>query len=204
MHLISTCKHVGQIAFTFDDGVSNNFETLLKILDQEKVIATFFIIGNTLLDSHKFGMAKDAYKAGHILGNHTWSHCNALKVTPEQLSKELDDTEAMLRKVQDGAETVKFYRPPFGAIDQSVYDHVAAKGYKVFYWNLDLNDWNVHIPKDKLLADYKDFFNKADPKKHSYISLQHDMRIHSVELVPEILRMVRDKGFEIVTTKDCI
>jgi peptidoglycan/xylan/chitin deacetylase (PgdA/CDA1 family) len=74
-----------------------------------------------------------------------------------------------------------------------------AKGYKVVYWNLDLNDWNVKISKASLLNSYKKAIEESDPKVKSFISLQHDMRINSVELVPDIAKMIRDQGFKIVS-----
>lgn len=199
MKLISTCKDPGLFVFTFDDGVSNNFERLLDILAQEKIKATFFIVGNTLLSGKKYMLLHRAFMEGHTLGNHTWSHANILKISLEQLDKELLDTETMLDKVSGNTRKLKFFRPPYGAIDQVRYDHLVAKGYKVVYWNLDLNDWNVKISKATLLNSYKKAIEESDPKVKSFISLQHDMRINSVELVPDIAKMIRDQGFKIVS-----
>ena len=47
------------VTFTFDDGMSKNWELLLNILNQEKIKATFFVIGETITSSVEGITAED-------------------------------------------------------------------------------------------------------------------------------------------------
>ena len=51
--------------------------------------------------------------AGHIIGNHTWSHPNLARSSSELIQEELRRTQQTLQHIT-GAP-VKFFRPPYGA-----------------------------------------------------------------------------------------
>lgn len=197
MTSVSTNKILGTISFTFDDGISKNMKTLLDILAKEDIKATFFLIGNTLGNNKSMELAKEAAKQGHILANHTWTHPQITKISDEEFIKELDRAEETLIKIR-GDEGPKFFRPPYGAINKANNAILTARGYTSFLWNIDMQDWNLKRSKQDMLTDYERLFAKADPARSSFISLQHDRRLDSVELVPTIARLARDRGFKIV------
>lgn len=194
---ISTGIGLGTISFTFDDGISKNMPRLLDILDKEGIVGTFFIIGESLNIQKNLDVAVDAHKRGHILANHTWSHPNITKLSEESLKRELDNCDFVLEKVRGKAKN-KFFRPPYGATNKVCGSILKARGFTSFLWNIDMNDWDVKRSKQRLHDDYVKLFSTANPLKQSFISLQHDRRLDSVELVPEIAKLARDKGFKIV------
>ena len=62
-----------QIALTFDTAWGNeDIPQILKILKQENVKATFFVVGNFIRDNGD--LIKEMVQEGHIVGNHTLSH----------------------------------------------------------------------------------------------------------------------------------
>jgi len=188
---------VGTIAFTFDDGISKNTARLLDILGKEGIVGTFFIIGDSLNIKKNFEMAQDIHKEGHILANHTWSHPNITKITEDEFKKELSHCEFLLEKVRGKAEH-RFFRPPYGAINKINAGILRERDYTSFLWNIDMNDWDLKRTKQQIHDDYVKLFSTANPLKQSFISLQHDRRLDSVELIPEIAKLARDKGFKIV------
>lgn len=188
----------GTISFTFDDGISKNMPRLLDILYKEGIVGTFFIIGESLKIQKNFDMAADAHRSGHILANHTWSHPNITKISESDLAEEVNKTEELLIKLRGDAGSRKFFRPPYGAINKAARDLLEGKGYRIFLWNIDMNDWDLKRSKQDIHDGYVKLFAKADPAKHSYISLQHDRRLDSVELIHDIAMLARDKGFKIV------
>lgn len=189
---------VGTIAFTFDDGITKNTPRLLDILEKEDIVGTFFIIGESLRIQKNFDIAVDAHRRGHILANHTWSHPNITKISGDELRRELDNCEFLLEKVR-GKAGHKFFRPPYGAINKINAGILREKGYTPFLWNIDMNDWDLKRTKQQIHDDYVKLFSTANPLKQSFVSLQHDRRRDSVELVPEIAKLATDKGFKIVT-----
>lgn len=60
-----TCKHDNHYALTFDDGPSPNFPAVLQILARHDVKATFFVVGDNLLDEQQKKRLVDAHQAGH-------------------------------------------------------------------------------------------------------------------------------------------
>lgn len=194
---MTSVSKIGTISFTFDDGISKNMPRLLDILDEEKIIGTFFLIGETLKLQKNFDLAVEAHRRGHTLSNHTWTHPQITRISETSFKKELDECEAILEKVRGPAEH-KFFRPPYGAINKACGKILIEKGYTSFLWNIDTNDWNVKRTRQQLLDDYVKIFSKADPLKQSFISLQHDRRRDSVELIPEIVKLAVGRGFKII------
>lgn len=188
---------VGTISFTFDDGISKNTPRLLDILEKEGIVGTFFIIGDSLNIKKNFEMAQDIHKGGHILANHTWSHPNITKLTEDEFKKELSHCEFVLEKVR-GVADKRFFRPPYGAINKINAGILKERDYTSFLWNIDMNDWDLKRTKQQIHDDYVKLFSTANPLKQSFISLQHDRRLDSVELIPEIVKLAKDKGFKIV------
>jgi peptidoglycan-N-acetylglucosamine deacetylase len=64
-----------QITLTFDNGPTPGVtEPVLEILARHGAQATFFIIGQKLLDKSSAGLLAEIKSAGHWVGNHTMSH----------------------------------------------------------------------------------------------------------------------------------
>jgi peptidoglycan/xylan/chitin deacetylase (PgdA/CDA1 family) len=188
----------GLVTFTFDDGISKNTERLLEILDVESIKATFFIIGQTLagpLDCSGKKKLQAIHKAGHTIGNHTYSHPDITKIDLEELRAEIAGASAEIRATID--QPMKYFRPPYGAQNDATKKFITDMGFKIVLWNVDAQDWNVKRSMKDMMDYYKTEF--AHPEKHSYTVLQHDRRLASIELVPEIAKIARDRGFKIVS-----
>ena len=198
--VVSTSKRPGMFTFTFDDGVSKNVEELLEILDNQKLKITFFIIGETLKIKGNADLLKSAHEKGHIIGNHTWSHQDITKLNNEDLIREINDTTNKIAEIT--GERPKYFRPPYGALTEAIGYKIINMGYKILLWNVDTQDWNRTHSQTDLLNSYKDTFSKANPFKHSYMNLQHVTRKESIELIPDIIKIVTDKGFKIVELAD--
>ena len=99
------------IALTFDDGPEpERVEEVLKMLDDEDVKATFFVVGEQLEQHPRRG--KKIVAAGHELGNHSYSHQHMVFVSEDFVQKEVEETDRLIREVGYKGET--FFRPPNG------------------------------------------------------------------------------------------
>lgn len=81
-HKIIECKQPNVIALTFDDGPRWDFENILDILRLNNIKATFFVLGK-LLNEEK-SLVQLAFKEGHNIGSHTWSHPNLTKLNEKK------------------------------------------------------------------------------------------------------------------------
>ena len=199
----TTCKTAGMIALTFDDGVTKNYTPLLEVLNDYQAKATFFVIGSSLKHPRNLTLLKKVYAKGHLIANHTWDHKALTQLTDKQIEYQIRDTQNGLNLVV--LPTHKLYiRPPYGKLNQSAYNKLTSMGYRVVLWNLDIDDWNHKISKSKLWAFYYKHLSVADPHKHSFIILQHDRRMDSIKILPDIINLGRSRGFKFVTLEECL
>ena len=197
-----TCKQHGVVSFTFDDGVSKNANHLLDILDREGIKAGFFIVGNTLYTEKRRVDLKNINDRGHLILNHTYSHPDLTRLTPPKLLSELSRTESLVLKIT-GSILPRLIRPPFGKMDSRTYSILTDWGYSIVLWNLDSKDWEYSRAKKALWDVYARMFKDADPKTRSFLILQHDRRLDSIELIPDIAKLARSRGFKIVSFEEC-
>ncbi|MEM1137309.1 MAG: polysaccharide deacetylase family protein [Bacteroidota bacterium] len=100
------------IALTFDDGPSSaRTPALLAILEKHNVKATFFMLGENI--SKYPEIAKQVFKAGHLIGNHSYDHPRMYFKSPQFLEKQILQTDSLIKSL--GQIEVKYFRPPYSA-----------------------------------------------------------------------------------------
>lgn len=129
-------------ALTFDDGPSINTEHLLKVLEENNIYATFFVLG-TQVTQHPSIMEHILAK-GHEIGNHSWSHPNLRMLSEERQREEIEQTDNLLRAL---GVTPLYMRPPYGAYDETTIKIANELGISLVLWSLDSKDWR-HLPGD--------------------------------------------------------
>ena len=77
-----------KIALTFDDGPHPVYtEEMLKVLEQEQVPATFFLLGE---NAEQYGeQVRMIAEQGHLIGNHTWRHVQVTSLPKEEAEEEI-------------------------------------------------------------------------------------------------------------------
>lgn len=99
------------VALTFDDGpVPRYTDSVLALLADSNVHATFFSIGSALREHAD--LAARITRAGHELGNHSYSHRRMVLKTPGFVRREIEDTDRLIRSA--GYSETIYFRPPYG------------------------------------------------------------------------------------------
>lgn len=174
-----------RIAITFDDGPHAKVtDQILSILQKYDVKATFFVIGLNVVQ-HPDIVAK-ANEHGHEIANHSWSHKNLTKLTPEQLHTEIDQTNEAINEAIGKYPTA--YRPPFGATNADVRKEIALTSV---LWNIDTMDWHHKTPA-KTLANVK------AQAKDGGILLMHDIYQESADALESVIIYLKKEGYEFV------
>jgi len=133
----------GEMALTFDDGPNPAWTPqLLDVLARHGVKATFFLLGQ--FAEREPALARSIADAGHLIGNHSWSHCNLSLAAPRRVRDELAYTKDILEQVT--GRPVRFFRPPFGARRAYVLSSSRALGMTPVMWNAMTNDWAERSP----------------------------------------------------------
>ena len=168
------------IAISFDDGPNNqNTMQILKVLEDYKMCATFFMVGNKIL--------KSVLATHSEIGSHTYSHINMKRVSKDKVKSELDLTSRIYKDIT-GLD-IKLVRPPYGAYTDDI---IKNYNYSFILWNADTDDWKY---KDtQRIVDY--VLNNANDGN---IILMHDSYATSVEAVKIVIPQLYARGIQVVS-----
>ena len=85
------------VALTFDDGPEDDdVAQILYVLEQNDVKATFFVVGAEI-ERHRDAAAQ-IVRAGHELGNHSYSHQRMVFKSQRFIREEYERTDALIRR----------------------------------------------------------------------------------------------------------
>jgi peptidoglycan/xylan/chitin deacetylase (PgdA/CDA1 family) len=133
-------RNPGELALTFDDGPNPAWTPqLLDLLAKHSARATFFMVGN--FAKAEPALVRRVAAAGHLIGNHSWSHPNLALTPAHQVTEELTSTTDMLQQIT--GTTVRFFRPPFGARRPFVLRAARSLGMVPVTWNAMTTDWEI-------------------------------------------------------------
>jgi peptidoglycan-N-acetylglucosamine deacetylase len=129
-----------QLALTYDDGPNDPHTfRLLEVLAKHSIRATFFLIGRYV--RQRPDIVRELVKAGHVLGNHTFTHPVLSLKSSAEIRKELTDCRAALHDAV--GEHSNLFRPPFGARRPAVLRMARELGLEPVMWNVTGYDWNA-------------------------------------------------------------
>ena len=178
-----------KIAITFDDGpIPVMTERILDVLDEHKVPAAFFCIGNRVNDYPM--LTKRIFDSGHLVGNHSYWHGAMFDLqSVEKISRELVATDAAIQKVIQ--KKPAFFRPPYGVTNPMVAKAIKKGGYKTIGWSIRSFD-SVAKNSHALLERVTHSLKGGD------VILFHDYSPATLEILPEFLEYVTRAGLKIV------
>ncbi len=129
-----------QLALTYDDGPNDPHTLrLLDVLANHNVRATFFLIGRYVRQHPD--IVREIAQAGHVIGNHTFTHPLLIFQPDREIKRELDEcTDAINDAV--GAHS-NLFRPPFGGRRPAVLRIARQLGLEPVMWNVTGYDWNA-------------------------------------------------------------
>lgn len=183
-----------KIAVTFDVAWENsNTDELLDILNEYDAKATFFITGDWC-DRYPDDVKKFA-DAGHEIENHSDQHPHVEGINVNDL---INDTRECSRKIKmiTGKEPV-LYRAPYGEYDDSLLTTLEGMGLKTIQWDVDSVDWN------KPTAEQITKKVLENTKSGSILLFHNDLQ-NTTEALPNVLKGLKEKGFEFVTVDELI
>lgn len=180
-----------KIALTFDDGPHPYYtEQLLDGLKKRGVKATFFVTGEHA-ELHP-EVIKRMSEAGHLIGNHTYSHMQLKSGNKETFKEELIRTNEIITGIT--GEEVLYVRPPYGSWDKSFESELNM--FPVL-WTVDTLDWcstNVERITEKAVS-------KAEEND---IILMHDYYPSTITAALDVVDELLEKGYEFVTVDEIL
>jgi peptidoglycan-N-acetylglucosamine deacetylase len=131
-----------QLALTYDDGPNDPYTLrLLDVLAKHNVHATFFLIG--AFARQRPEIARAVAGAGHIIGNHTFTHPLLTFKSENEIRRELIDCRAVLHDTIGHDATSILFRPPFGGRRPAVLRIARELGFTPVMWSITSYDWEA-------------------------------------------------------------
>lgn len=178
------------IYLTFDAGYGNeNLDSILATLKREQVEATFFILPAML--QYSLPAVKQMIEDGHLVANHTYSHCNMARLgSKEAVKKELGDL-ADLYKETTGEEMAPYYRPPEGAFTEDTLRYGQELGYTAVFWSFAYADWDNGKQPDTEKAKAR----IIDSVHNGEIMLLHPNSAANAAVLPDVIATLKSEGY---------
>ncbi len=139
-----------KIWLTFDDGPTPKVtEFILSVLKSEKILATFFLVGQDILNNQQ--IYQKIKGDGHTIGNHTNSHLNGWKTCSKKYIQDIE-------KCQELMKGNVLFRPPYGKMTSKQIFNLKKK-YKLILWDIlsyDFKEKNPTKLKSNVLDNISD------------------------------------------------
>lgn len=197
---VTNCVVPGTFAMSFDDGPYSFGADIATYLTSYNSKGSFYVNGynwGCIYDRADDLIAR--YKAGHMIGSHTWSHVDITTLTPAQLNKQLDLVETALKKIL--GVVPRFFRPPYGEYNAASLAVLAARGYYTTLWSLDGGDTLGLTPAESI-ARYKAVY---DSYPAPVMALNHEIKEGtSTTVVPAVVPELLTRGYKLVTVAECL
>lgn len=125
----------GTVYLTFDDGPHPTWTPkMLAVLKKYGVKAVFFEVGKNIY--YYPSVTRSVRAAGHLIGNHTWSHPNLTNLSTSSVIWQLNKMEWQL------GYRPRCVRPPYGATSSRIRTIIANRGQRHILWTVDPRDWS--------------------------------------------------------------
>ena len=188
---------VNTIYLTFDDGPGPYTGRLLDVLAKYNVKATFFVTG---ANSKYFDQIGRAYREGHSIGVHTYSHnYKSIYSSEDAFFQDFNAVEDLIYN-QTGSYT-QLCRFPGGSsntvsnFNPGIMTSLAASltdmGYQYFDWNVSSGDAGETTDTDTVA---KNIIDGCSGRRASVV-LQHDIKDYSVNAVEQVIIWGLNNGY---------
>ena len=193
-NVIGRGPHDRGLYLTFDDGPNPRWTPrVLETLREHDVPAAFFMVGKYV--AAEPALAREAIDAGHVVGNHTWSHRRLHLKSSRYIHLELERTHHCIARAT--RSTVHAFRAPHGYRNPFVGRQAAKFGYVTFGWTFGV--WDTAMPGVQVIRE-----RMRKKLRPGAVLLLHDGdgydengdRSQTVDALPYIIDDARRAGFE--------
>jgi peptidoglycan/xylan/chitin deacetylase (PgdA/CDA1 family) len=128
------------VALTFDDGPSPWTAPLAAVLEAHDCRGTFFARGAAIAEAPR--SIAELAGAGHVVGNHLWSHSDPERQSRGELEEEIERTAAAIEEA--GAVRPDLVRPPYGGAPHAIARAARRTNVRaIVLRSVDPADWSI-------------------------------------------------------------
>lgn len=190
-----------KVCLTFDDGPDPRYTPeVLKILQQFQVPAVFFLVG---AKAERYPeLVKRIEADGHQIGCHTYYHRHAYLLSFWKSVATIVKGRQAIEIIT--AKPLRWFRPPWGALNLFQYLFLKRHYLQVVLWNADARDWKK---KTESAGVSKRLLKKVKPNS---IIVLHDSGgekgapANTVEALPGIIKQLQRDGYTFVSLDEAL
>ena len=176
------------VALSFDAAWGNeDTQTLIDILDDHGVSATFFVVGDWV-DKYPESV-KALSDAGNEVMNHPVSHAHFSTLSTEQILADVTGCNEKIKAITGLAPTL--FRCPYGEYDDHVIRAIHSLDMTPVQWDVDSLDWKGISAQEIQQRVLKNV-------RSGSIILFHNAAEHTPEALPGIIEALQADGYSIV------
>lgn len=233
----SSLLHAQTVSFTFDDGLDPRANAqaatwnaaILSALAAADVKAAIFPAGRIVDSPAGIDLVRAWGLAGHVIGNHTYSHANlgSSKVSIAAFVGDVQRQHALLDQLPGWANMLRFPYLKEGdtaSKRDAVYRWLSDHGYQAAPVSIDTSDWYYNEryaawltanPGADPASFRRAYLDHILDRAHYYDSLAlrilhrrpaHVLLLHTNQInaafLPQLIARFRDKGWKIVSPAD--
>jgi peptidoglycan-N-acetylglucosamine deacetylase len=181
----------GEVVLTFDDGPMPRYtRPILAALGAQCSKATFFMLGEMAAEYPD--LVKEVAALGHTIGTHTWSHPNLKRLSDEQVRAQIESAFTVIEKAA-GQPIAPFFRYPFLSESESAIAYLKSRDVAQFAIDIDSFDWRTRSPHSVIARVMAGLAHRGRG-----IILFHDIHASTAGALPQLLSVLKEKGFQIV------
>jgi peptidoglycan/xylan/chitin deacetylase (PgdA/CDA1 family)/GT2 family glycosyltransferase len=197
-------RNCARIALTFDDGPNEPYTShVLSILEQYRIKATFFVIGQNARRYPE--TCRRIVTAGNVIGNHSYHHHKSLCLKRGKTVAQ--DIELAHQAIYEctGLEP-KLFRPPHGFRTPWLMRTVRHLGYTVVTWDNMTSDWKVDKSGEEIV---RTIVQRAKPGGVIVLHDGRDTKLnydrsHMLQALPFVIETLMGRGFDFVTVPELL
>ena len=186
--ILDTTKKQKLIALTFDDGPSQNTDTILDVLEKYNAKATFFVVG-TQAEYYTDELKREA-ELGMEIGNHTYDHTTLKYKDADTIVSTLNKNDETINNLC--GVTPEIMRPTGGGVDETVATSVTKP---MIEWDVDTLDWETKDPD----STYNTIMSSV---KDGSVILMHDLYEATAEAATRVIPELYKEGYKMVTVSE--
>jgi peptidoglycan/xylan/chitin deacetylase (PgdA/CDA1 family) len=202
---IAAGKSTKKIAYlTFDDGPYYNTYNVLKILEDNDILATFFTQsgnGEKCFDNKNancYDLYKEYYKRGHTIANHTYTHAifKGLYKSVATFMDAIDKQHEHIIKYS-GGYVPNIMRFPGGSATagkgkSAIITELRKRNYGWVDWTAQDGDGGDLKSTTQAWSNFKGSIGDKFE-----VVLFHDYDKRTTAILPDVIKYLKEKGYEI-------
>ncbi|KAI5861583.1 hypothetical protein GGS23DRAFT_575774 [Durotheca rogersii] len=202
---VFACKRPNSFAFAIDDGDPRFAAEVMRTIEEENILVTFFTVGAPLRDqsTNLSAIYNEMAAKGHQIALHSYTH-PPLEGLPSDaaIDWEYSNDIAAVAEVFGGLKS-RYFRPPFGTEGARMRQRLAAlvEDPYIVQWSVDVEDWlwaESATPEKQLEAFRRDVEAGGD------IVVMHYLYESTVSYLREFIQIAKATGKQLMRVDQCL